>query len=133
MPKTRIGRGMGSGKGWHTVGRGTKGQKSRSGHKSLVMFEGGNVPFFRRIPKYKGFKKDKVVHEALNVSQISEIFANGEIVSLETLKEKGVISKRAEAVKILGHGEIDKKLTIEKLPVSETARNKVIAAGGAIN
>ncbi|NCA93169.1 hypothetical protein EOM82_08040, partial [bacterium] len=55
MKAKRIGRGYGSGVGGHTVGRGAKGQKSRSGHKSLVMFEGGNVPFYKRMPKYKGF------------------------------------------------------------------------------
>ena len=129
----RIGRGYGSGTGGHTVGRGTKGQKSRSGHKSTLFFEGGNVPFFRRIPKYRGFNKpDKVEYDAVNVGTLNEEFKASEEVSLETLKEKGLIRKRSSHVKILGSGDISKKLKIVGLPLSETAREKIVAAGGSV-
>lgn len=129
----RIGRGYGSGVGGHTVGRGTKGQKSRTGHKSTVFFEGGNVPFFRRIPKYRGFKRTLKVHfEPVNVSTLEQEYKAGETVSLESLKEKGLIRKRSENVKILGNGEISKKLKISGLPISEVAKDKVLSAGGSV-
>ncbi len=133
MPAKRIGRGYGSGTGGHTVGRGTKGQKSRSGHKSTVFFEGGNVPFFRRVPKFKGFNKpNKIDFEAINVATIEEHFKAGETVSLETLKEKGIVRKMATHAKILGSGEIKKKVNISDLPLSETAKEKILASGGSI-
>ncbi len=129
----RVGRGYGSGVGGHTAGRGTKGQKSRSGHKSTVFFEGGNVPFFRRIPKYRGFKRPYKTHfEPVNISVLEEEFKAGETVSLESLKGKGLVRKRTENVKILGNGEISKKLKISDLPISEVARDKILAAGGSV-
>lgn len=129
----RIGRGYGSGVGGHTSTRGSKGQKSRSGHKSLVFFEGGNVPFFRRMPKYKGFNKpEKVEATAINIDILNSNYKNGEVVSLETLKEKALIAKKTTSVKILGVGELDKKLSIEGIPASESAKEKIIKAGGSI-
>jgi large subunit ribosomal protein L15 len=129
----RIGRGYGSGKGGHTVGRGTKGQKSRTGHKSLVGFEGGQTPFFRRMPKFMGFKPiNRVENIAVNLDVISNNYKSGEKVTLDSLKEKGLIGKKVENVKILGMGEIKKKITIENLPMSKTAQEKVIKAGGSI-
>jgi large subunit ribosomal protein L15 len=129
----RIGRGYGSGKGGHTVGRGSKGQKSRTGHKSLVGFEGGQTPFFRRMPKFMGFKPiNRVENIAVNLDVISNNYKSGEKVTLDSLKEKGLIGKKVENVKILGMGEIKKKITIENLPMSKTAQEKVIKAGGSI-
>jgi large subunit ribosomal protein L15 len=129
----RIGRGYGSGVGGHTVGRGTKGQKSRAGHKSLVGFEGGQTPFFRRMPKFMGFKPvNKVENVAVNLDVVSDNYKSGETVSLESLKSKGLIGKNVENVKILGMGEIKKKITIKSLPMSKTAEEKVIEAGGTI-
>ncbi|MBU1119898.1 50S ribosomal protein L15, partial [Patescibacteria group bacterium] len=94
MKGKRIGRGYGSGVGGHTVGRGSKGQKSRTGHKSLVFFEGGNVAFFRRMPKYKGFNQSrKIENDAVNVNTLEKEFKAGEVVSVDTLKEKGIIKK----------------------------------------
>jgi large subunit ribosomal protein L15 len=99
----RLGRGYGSGVGGHTVGRGSKGQKSRSGHKSLVGFEGGNVPFYRRIPKYKGFKSRSTVNtQVINVATISDNFKSGEKITVDTLKERGLIRKNAQEVKSFG-------------------------------
>lgn len=133
MASKRIGRGYGSGTGGHTVGRGTKGQKSRTGHKSTVFFEGGNVPFFRRIPKYRGFNKPNKVHyEPINLSTLEKFFKATEEVNLESLRTKGLIRKRTTHVKILGSGEVSKKLKINGLPLSETARDKVLAAGGSV-
>lgn len=129
----RLGRGYGSGVGGHTVGRGQKGQKSRSGHKSTVFFEGGNVPFFRRMPKFKGFKTyNREANQTVNVGTMDEFFKNGEVVSLETLKEKGIIKKKTNNVKILGEGEIKNKVSVEGLNVSAVAEEKIIKAGGTI-
>jgi large subunit ribosomal protein L15 len=129
----RLGRGYGSGVGGHTVGRGTKGQKSRTGHKSLVGFEGGNVPFFRRIPKLKGFKsRSKVNTQVVNVGTISKHFRSGDNITVEKLKEKGLIRKSAKEVKILGKGDITKKVSIEDIKMSPSAKEKIEKAGGSI-
>jgi large subunit ribosomal protein L15 len=129
----RLGRGYGSGVGGHTVGRGTKGQKSRAGHKSLVAFEGGNVPFFRRMPKLKGFKsRSKVNTQVINVETISENFKSGEIITIEKLKERGFIRKGAQEVKVLGKGKITKKVTIEGIKISPSAKEKIEKAGGSV-
>jgi large subunit ribosomal protein L15 len=129
----RLGRGYGSGVGGHTVGRGTKGQKSRTGHKSLVAFEGGNVPFFRRIPKLKGFKsRSKVNTQVVNVGTISKNFKSGEKITVEKLKERGFIRKNAQEVKILGKGDITKKIAIEGIKMSPSAQEKIEKAGGSV-
>jgi large subunit ribosomal protein L15 len=133
MPGKRIGRGYGSGKGGHTATRGMKGQKSRSGHKSMVFFEGGNTPFHRRMPKYPGFKNiNRKEYQPVNVSVLEENFENGAEVTIEALREKALIRKNATLVKILGHGELKKKLTIKGLATSESAREKIKAAKGKV-
>lgn len=129
----RLGRGYGSGVGGHTSTRGSKGQKSRSGHKSLIFFEGGNVPFYRRMPKFAGFNRaKKVVNTAINLDILQKNFKDGEEVSLETLKKKALISVSTTAVKILGNGVIDKKVIVTGLPASESAKAKIQKAGGSI-
>lgn len=131
--RKRLGRGYGSGVGGHTVGRGMKGQKSRTGHKSLVGFEGGNVPFFRRMPKLKGFKsRSKIDTQVVNVGTISEHFKSGEKITEDKLKERGLIRKRAKDIKILGKGEINKKIEIEGVKMSPSAREKIEKAGGSV-
>ncbi|MBD3329052.1 50S ribosomal protein L15 [Candidatus Dojkabacteria bacterium] len=133
MPKKRLGRGYGSNSGGHTVGRGQKGQLSRSGHKSMIFFEGGNVPLYKRLPKFRGFKrvgKDK--HKAVNVSDLEQVFKDGDKVTLKILKEKTLVHKDVKSTKILGYGDLTKKLTIEGIPVSETAREKILASKGTI-
>ncbi|HNZ70550.1 MAG TPA: 50S ribosomal protein L15 [Candidatus Dojkabacteria bacterium] len=131
--KKVLGRGIGSGKGGHTVGRGSKGQSSRTGHKSLIFFEGGNVPLYKRLPKYHGFKSlNKVDVQPVNVTQLQEAFEANDVVNLNTLKEKKLIKQRAVAAKILGVGEITKPLTIEGLSVSESAKSKILASKGSI-
>ncbi len=129
----RLGRRYGSGVGGHTVGRGTKGQKSRAGHKSLVAFEGGNTPFFRRIPKLSGFKPiNKIGFTVVNLDILQANYKSGETVNISTLKDKGLVGNRVENVKILGEGELKKKLTIDNLPMSKSAQEKIINAGGTI-
>lgn len=132
MPSKRLGRGYGSGVGGHTVGRGQKGQKSRSGHKSTIFFEGGNRPFFSRVPKFPGFKKKSEEYAAVNVNSLNDSFNEGETVNLDSLKEKGLIRKKINLVKILGNGEITKKLNIVGLPVSASAKEKLARAGGSV-
>jgi len=129
----RLGRGYGSGVGGHTVGRGQKGQKSRSGHKSTVAFEGGNVPFFRRMPKYRGFNNpNKVRAQVISVRDIQENFKSKEVVSFDSLREKKMVRIKPDFIKILGNGELKKAVVIEGIQVSASAREKIEKAGGVI-
>lgn len=136
--KKRIGRGYGSGKGGHTVGRGTKGARSRSGYKlPRPGFEGGQMPLSRRLPKVKGFSrkffqmKEKTV--VVTLDQLNT-FSDGENVNLESLEKKGIIpsSKEMFKVKILADGEVNKKVIINGINLSETAKSKIEKAGGQI-
>ncbi len=133
MPSKRLGRGYGSGVGGHTVGRGTKGQKSRSGHKSTLFFEGGNVNLYRRLPKYRGFKRtNKVYSQPVNLSVIEANFNTGDSVNVEILKEKGLVRKNSQAVKILSLGDITKAISFSGVLVSEAASKKIVDAGGTV-
>lgn len=124
----RRGRGHGSGNG-KTAGKGHKGQKARSG-APRPGFEGGQMPLYRRIPK-RGFKnpnsKDIV---AINVSRLENKFNDGDIVTIEALQEKGIISKPRDGVKVLGNGELTKKLTVQVNAFSKSAIQKIEALGG---
>ena len=125
----RRGRGHGSGNG-KTAGKGHKGQKARSGAPRLG-FEGGQMPLFRRIPK-RGFKnRNTVTIVGINVSAL-EVFDNGTEVNVEALMEKGIIKNPRDGVKILGNGELTKKLTVKANAFSEGAKAKIEAAGGSI-
>src|SRR5690242_20450388 len=130
--KKRLGRGRGSGTG-KTSGKGVKGQKARPGHHGArFAFEGGQMPMPRRIPK-RGFKApNRVEAHPINVSQLEQLFDAGAMVDLAALQAKGVVPKLVEKVKILGDGNITKKLTIKAQAVSESARSKIEAAGGTI-
>ena len=124
----RKGRGTGTGNG-KTAGRGHKGQKARSGGKVRIGFEGGQMPLARRIPK-RGFNNIFAKPlESLNVSALNA-FEDGSVVSAETLLEKGILSKCTYGVKILGNGELTKKLTVQASAFSESAKEKIEAAGG---
>jgi large subunit ribosomal protein L15 len=102
MKAKRIGRGYSSGVGGHTVGRGSKGQKSRSGHKSLISFEGGNVPFYRRMPKYKGFNsKFKIENATVNVVVLEENYKDGETVTVESLRKRELLEKMLQVLNFL--------------------------------
>ena len=124
----RRGRGHGSGNG-KTAGKGHKGQKARSGGGTRPGFEGGQMPLYRRIPK-RGFtninSKDIV---GINVSAL-ERFDDGAEVTVETLVESGVVSNPRDGVKILGNGELTKKLTVKVNAFSASAKEKIEAAGG---
>ena len=119
----RRGRGHGSGNG-KTAGKGHKGQKARSG-APRIGFEGGQMPLYRRIPKRGFTNRNTKEIISINVSAL-ERFENGTVVNVE----EGVISKAADGVKILGNGEITKKLTVQVNAFSETAKAKIEAAGG---
>ena len=125
----RRGRGHGSGNG-KTAGKGHKGQKARSG-APRIGFEGGQMPLYRRIPK-RGFKNRNTLDiVSINVSHL-DVFENGDTVTVESLIEKGIIKNSRDGVKILGNGEITKKLTVKVDAFSATAKEKIEAAGGSI-
>lgn len=129
-PKKRIGRGQGSGTG-QTAGRGVKGQKARTGHHGArIGFEGGQMPMQRRLPK-RGFK-NPFRREAfgVNVGDIAARF-EGPTVDIEALKGAGLVPRKAALVKILGNGEVDKKLLIRAHAFSESAKAKLEKAGGS--
>ncbi len=130
--KKRIGRGPGSGTG-KTAGKGHKGQNARSGGGVRPGFEGGQMPLYRRIAS-RGFSNYpfKKVYKVINVAEINEKYSDGEIVNLETLREKKIIKKNDNFVKLLGNGELTKKLEITLGKVSVSAKEKVEKAGGKI-
>ncbi len=124
----RKGRGPGSGNG-KTGGRGHKGQKARSGGGVRIGFEGGQMPLARRIPK-RGFHNIFAKPlESVNVSALNK-FDDGAVVDAEALLNAGILSKCTYGVKILGNGELSKKLTVNASAFSETAKQKIEAAGG---
>ena len=125
----RRGRGHGSGNG-KTAGKGHKGQKARSG-APRPGFEGGQMPLYRRLPK-RGFKcRNSKTIVGINVDAL-EVFENDAVVSVETLLEQGIIKNPKDGVKILGNGELTKKLTVKVTAVSEGAKAKIEAAGGTV-
>ncbi len=127
--RKRIGRGNSSGHGT-TSGRGTKGQLSRSGGKTRVGFEGGQMPLQRRLPHLGGFKNTrKKINNLINIEQL-EKFDDGSIIDCQFLEKKGLISKKANPVKILGNGKLTKKLTVRANFFSKSAASKIEKAGG---
>ena len=124
----RKGRGHATGNG-KTAGRGHKGQKARSGGGTRIGFEGGQMPLARRIPK-RGFNNIFAKPlEAINVSALDK-FEDGAVVDAQALLDAGILSKCVYGVKILGNGEISKKLTVKASAFSESAKEKIEAAGG---
>ena len=127
--RKRIGRGPASGQG-KTAGKGHKGQKARAGRGMRAGFEGGQMPLQRRIPK-RGFVNIFAKEIAIvNLSAIDEKFADGAVVDVEALIEAGLVKKALDGVKVLGHGEISKALTVQANAFSESAKQKIEAAGG---
>lgn len=130
--RKRVGRGHAAGQG-KTAGRGMNGQKSRSGGGKGAGFEGGQQPLAMRLPKLPGFiNHNRVEYAPVNVSRLEEIYADGETVNGETLCAKGVIKKPFIPVKVLGNGEVTKKLTVSVDKVSASAKAKIEAAGGKV-
>ena len=126
----RVGRGLGSGLG-KTSGKGQKGQKSRSGGVKRPGFEGGQRPLYLRLPKrgfYNKFGKDYV---EINVSVLTR-FEDGTVVEPVMLIEEGIVKNVRDGIRILGNGELTKKLTVQAMGFSKSAEEKIIAAGGKI-
>ncbi len=125
----RKGRGAGSGNG-KTAGKGHKGQNARSGGGVRPGFEGGQIPLSRRLPK-RGFNNVFAKEYAIvNVETINSVFEDGAVVNAETLKEAGVVKKALDGVKVLGRGEITKKVTVQAAIFSASAKEKIEAVGG---
>lgn len=130
--KKRIGRGTSSGVG-KTSGRGHKGQNARSGGKVRPGFEGGQMPLYRRIAR-RGFSnyRFKTIAVPVNLDVLSNAFEKGGEITIDTLKDRGVVSRNAEYVKVLGRGECKAKFNVKGLTVSAGARAKIEAAGGSV-
>ena len=130
--RRRVGRGTGSGRG-KTCGRGHKGSGSRAGALSLSLYEGGQMPLFRRLPK-RGFSNYKFAprFEIVNICQL-ERFDDGTSVGLEQLSDAGLINSIRSKVKILGNGDLTKKLQVTAHKFSKTAEQKIAATGGTAN
>ena len=124
----RKGRGPGSGNG-KTAGNGHKGQNARSGGGVRPGFEGGQLPLYRKLPK-RGFKNHFATEYAIINVEALNVFEDGETVNLEKLMAAGMISKPLDGLKVLGNGEITKKLTVEASIFSASAKEKIEAAGG---
>ena len=131
--KKRIGRGYGSGKGGHTVGKGMKGQKSRGSRKLPQGFEGGQTPLYKKMPKishFKGVKKGDV--RAISLVSLNT-FREGSKVTPDKVLEKGIIDEMPkDGIKILANGELHKKLEIEGFLISKGAREKIEKSGSKI-
>ncbi|OVE77959.1 50S ribosomal protein L15 [bacterium F16] len=128
--RKRVGRGNGNNWG-RTCGRGEKGQKSRSGSTIRPHFEGGQIPLFRRLPK-RGFKsRNTKVFAIVNIRDLDMTFADGDSVTVESCQAKTLVSKLGAGLKILGDGQLTKKLTVTAAAFSESAQQKIEAAGGS--
>ena len=132
-PRKRVGRGIGSGHG-KTSGRGHKGAGSRSGYKRSLGFEGGQMPLMRRVAK-RGFNNNQFapVIAEVNVAALESAFDAGTTVTPEMMHEKGLAKGRFDEVKILGNGNLTKKLTISAHRFSKSAEEKIKAAGGSFS
>ena len=131
--RKRLGQGESSGKG-KTSGKGHKGQKARSGGSLRLGFEGGQMPIIRRLPK-RGFnnKAFKTIFGIVNLDDLEKKFAEGASVTEAALRESGVIRGRIAGVKVLGRGELSKKLSLEVDFITASAREKIEKAGGSIS
>ena len=126
--KKRVGRGPASGLG-KTSGRGQKGQKARSGGSINPVFEGGQLPLYRRLPK-RGLKnaKFKTVYATINIEDLN-VFEDGTVVTPALLKDTGLVKKQLDGIKVLGNGKLEKKLTIQANKFSASALEKIKEAG----
>ena len=128
--KKRLGRGIGSGLG-KTAGRGTKGQNSRSGGGVRPGFEGGQLPLFQRLPK-RGFKNhSRVEYAVVNISALN-VFKDGSTVTVEDIVNAKLIKEVKDGIKILGNGELEKKLNVKANKFSESAKKAIEAKGGSV-
>lgn len=128
--KKRLGRGTASGQG-KSAGKGQKGQNSRSGGGVRLGFEGGQMPLYRRLPKIGFTNIFRKEYAVVNLSDL-DVFENGAVVTIEALKEAGLVKAMKNGVKVLGTGEISKSLTVQAHKFSKTAAEKITAAGGKV-
>ena len=126
----RKGRGMGSGNG-KNAGTGNKGQKSRSGGLKAPGFEGGQTPLYRRLPKFGFTNGGRIEYAIVNVSSLNR-FKDGSVVTPELLIEEGLVKKELDGIKILGNGELSRKLTVKANKFSKKAEEVILAAGGKV-
>jgi large subunit ribosomal protein L15 len=124
----RIGRGHGSGQG-KTAGKGHKGQKARAGRGMRIGFEGGQMPLQRRVPKRGFVNIFATTYANVNVAALN-VFEDGAEVDLDALKKAGLVKKAYDGVKVLGDGELTKKITVKAAAYSKAAKEKIEAAGG---
>ena len=129
-PAWRKGRGPGSGNG-KTAGKGHKGQNARAGGGVRPGLEGGQLPLYRKLPKRGFYNRFATVYSIVNVEALNA-FEDGAVVDLEALTEKGIIRKEYDGLKVLGRGEITKKLTVKAKIFSASAKEKIEAAGGKV-
>ena len=127
--RMRVGRGRSSGKG-KTSGRGHKGQMSRTGHKRKPTFEGGQMRLIRRIPKRGFTNRNRVAYVPVNVGDL-DLFDAGTEVTVDVLRKAGLVSGTIQTVKVLGDGDLKKKLVVKANAFSATAKSKIEAAGGS--
>jgi len=130
--KKRVGRGYGSGKGGHTSGRGTKGQKSRSGGKVPLWFEGGQLGLIKRMPMLRGKSRLKSLDRVAMVTLTELNRMKADDISFETLKLEGVVSRSARMAKVVNTGKIERKITLTGIKTTASARQQIEAAGGRV-
>jgi large subunit ribosomal protein L15 len=130
--KKRLGRGHGSGKGAHTVGRGTKGQRARKSGEAPAWFEGGQLPLVKRLPMQRGKSRFNVLvpTAAVSLSEISKMKAD--VITLDSLKLEKVIHARFKKAKVIANGKIERKIVVRGLPVSAGATKLIVKAGGSV-
>lgn len=129
----RVGRGISSGKG-KTCGRGTKGQKSRSGRTIPRGFEGGQTPLKQRLPKYKGFfRRNNIAAKIISLADIAACFKAGESLTLSSLQKKGLIDRRKQKIKIVSSNKFNKKIKFKFVPISQKALALIKKAGGTVS
>ncbi len=126
----RKGRGVGSGNG-KNAGTGNKGQKSRSGGLKAPGFEGGQTPLYRRLPKFGFNNGGRKEYAIVNISSLNR-FKDGSVITPELLIEEGLVKKELDGIKVLGNGELSKKLTVKANKFSKKAEEAILAAGGKV-
>ena len=130
--KKRLGRGYGSGKGGHTVGRGMKGQLSRTGHNLAVGFEGGQVPLYKRLPQLGGFKSLKKA-VGIRLEELNKFEEGTEVTPMSLLKKRIIRTLTRQGVKIIGGGSLKKKLILKGFTYSKGALEEAKKSGSTLN
>jgi large subunit ribosomal protein L15 len=131
-PQRRVGRGIGSTKGGHTSGRGTKGQLARQGAKVPLWFEGGQLPLIKRLPMLRGKGRLKPTTQVIAITLADLEKVQAAVITVEALKLEKVIPAAAAKVKVIATGAVSKKLTLKGIVVTEGARKQIEAVGGTI-